>query len=282
MKQDDSLEEGDFVATYGYHSPDDGGHATYQVIRHADQQVEEGQYIQLHAGLLAKLVNVDQVNYKIFGAKSDGESDDGVHIKLAHEYAKAFDIPVENTRGEFWIKRANNIAIQTNVCWGNTRFHIDERYNTGTPRFVVTGRQGSKALTLSAEDKESVLRGLKNKDLNIPALAPYSNSLAVIVDSKDKYGARYSGSLTARVRNKQDFFVIEEYGRILGDVVDFNDYTTLTIYPGEQSYLVIEGSTFLLSGHSSELMEKGYMHSGIQVTRSRTIIKNQWVGLESG
>src|SRR5690606_11043689 len=29
-------------------------------------------------------------------------------------------------------------------------------------------------------------------------------------------------------------------------------------------------------------MEKGYMHSGIQVTRSRSIIKNQWVGLEPG
>src|SRR5690606_8609108 len=115
LKQDDSLEVGDFVATYGYHSPDDGGHAAYQVIRHAGQQVEEGQYIQLHAGLLAKLINVEQVNYKMFGAKGDGESDDGVQIKLAHEYANACDIPVDNTRGEFWIKRTNNIVIQTNV-----------------------------------------------------------------------------------------------------------------------------------------------------------------------
>lgn len=282
MKQDRSIKVADYIKTFGYHAVDDGGHATYQVVQQADQQVDEGEYVRLHADLLAKLINVKSVNYKMFGAKADGENDDGMQIKSAHDYANKYNIPVNNPSGDFWIKRANNISIQTNVQWGNTKFHIDERYNSTTPRFSVRGRQESKAAVLSSKDKKAVLEGLKNKDTTIPALARYVNSLAVIVDANDNFGARYSGSSQARVRKKRDFFIIEEHGRILGDVLDFNDYTSLTIYPAETSYLVVEGGVFLLSGHNSELMDKGYMHHGIQVTRSRTIIKNQWVGLESG
>ena len=84
------------------------------------------------------LLESEAVNYRMFGAVGDGEHDDGVQIKLAHEYANQHQIPVVNRSGEFWIKETNNIPITTNVHWGKTTFHIDERYNSRRrPRFVV-------------------------------------------------------------------------------------------------------------------------------------------------
>lgn len=282
MKQDRSLKAGDCVETKGYHEAGDGGHAKYQVVKSPAQKAHGGEFVSLSGSLCAQLINVDRVNYKMFGAKSDGKNDDGEQIKMAHDYANKYDIPVENSRGEFWIIKANDINIQTNIQWGTTIFHIDERYNTRTPRIKVTERQESVKIHLSEGDKRAVLDGLKAKDNNIPALARYANSLIVIVDTNDKAVARQGGSSRGTARSKQDFFVVEEFGRILGDVLDFNDYTSLTVYPAAKSYLTVEGGTFLLSGHSSELMDNGYMLNGIQVTRSRTIVKNQWVGLEPG
>lgn len=281
MKQDRSLKEGDCIETKGYYEAGDGGHAKYQVIK-SPEKADEGGIIALRSGLAAELINVDKVNYKMFGARSDGKNDDGEQIKAAHHYANENDIPVENTRGDFWIGKTDNIVIQTDVHWGKTVFHIDERQNTRTARFKVSGRRESIKITLSDMDKKAVLEGLKNKDTNIPALARYADSLIVIVDANDKVGARQGGNAHPG-RNKQDFFVVEEDGRILGEVfLDFKDYTSLTVYPAERSYLTIEGGTFFLSGHSSDVLDKGYMSNGIQVQRSRTIIKNQWVGVEPG
>src|SRR5690606_24326629 len=143
---------------------------------------------------------VRSVNYMMTGAKDDGENVDGMQIKFAHAYAIKYNIPVNNLSGDLWIARANSISIETHAQSSNTKFHIDARYNSATPRFSVRERQESKAAVLSSKDKKAVLEGLKNKDTTIPALARYVNSLAVIVDANGNFGARYSGSSQARVR----------------------------------------------------------------------------------
>ncbi len=76
---------------------------------------------------------------------------------------------------------------------------------------------------------------------------------------------------------------MEEHGRIIGDIAwTFKDYTQLTAYPCDEGYLTLEGGTFLLSGNSPGNLGKSYYQEGITTRRSRTIIKNQWVGLEKG
>jgi len=281
MKQHNSLKEGDWVQTGGFYEAGDGGRAEYHIVKSSEKS-DEGELITLKNGLAAQLVNVSRVNYKMFGTKSDGKNDDGIQIRAAHNYANKKDIPVENLLGSYWIKKSNNILIQTDVSWGKSAFYIDEKQNTNVGRFRIAGRQKSNAINLTGEEKQSFLKKLKSGAKNISELSQYANCLIVIVDSNNKTGARQGGNAHAG-KGGQEFFYVEEYGRIIGDIfLDFSDYTSLTAYPAEESYLIVNGGIFFLSGEGTGEQSGSYMANGIQIQRSRTIIRNQWVGLEKG
>jgi hypothetical protein len=101
-------------------------------------------------------------------------------------------------------------------------------------------------------------------------------------DENDLIGARYNYPKQIGWA-KEEFFYVDEHGRIIGDIAwTFHDYTSLKAYPCEESYLVIEGGTFYVSGDSPGVNYEGYRWNGFQVKRSRTIIRNAWVGLEPG
>ncbi|WP_017260060.1 hypothetical protein [Pedobacter arcticus] len=281
MKEDNSLKEGDQAHTSGFYDAGDGGGAAYLIIK-TKEKVDEGELISLNNGLTAKLINVAQVNYRVFGAKSDGKSDDGVQIRKAHNYANKNNLPVSNLSGDFWITESNHIRIQTDVNWGNSIFHINEKYNTSTSRFVIESKEESRRITLTDLEKQSFLKQLKSKTRNIAELTDYANSLVVIIDSNQKAGARQGGNATAG-KSQQDFFYVETDGRVMGEVfLEFSDYTSLTAYPAEKSYLTMEGGTFFLSGQGPDEQSGKYMANGIQIQRSRTILKNQWLGIEQG
>ena len=282
MTADSLLADGMLVSTAGYYEPGDGGAANY-IIKAGSEPEDGGSVINLqHGGLQAILLPDSGICYKQFGAVCDGVNDDGVQIKKAHAYANSRDLPIINLSGEFWIKQTNDIIIQTNTYWGNTKFHIDEVYNSRTiPRFRVTSRKSATTIQLDAAAKASLLSKLKPGTTFIPELAPYKNCMIFVVDSNDKIGVRYGYNHNGW--NKEDFFYVEEHGRILGDIAwTFNDYTSLVAYPCEDSYLTIDGGTFYMSGDDTADSSGAYVHDGIMVRRSRTVIRNQWVGLEPG
>ncbi len=281
MKLDNSLKEGDCVYTTGFNEHGDGGGAVYIVIK-TDENLDEGELLALKRGLTAKLANVDQVNYKTFGTKSDGKNDDGVQIRKAHNYANKYNLPIVNLFGDFWLMEANPIRIQTDVNWGKSIFHINEKHNTSVSRFIIESKHKSKLITLNDLEKKSFLTQLNEKSRNIAELANYANSFVVIIDKNQKIGARQGGNATPG-KSQQDFFYLETDGRIIGEVFhEFVDYTSLTAYPAEESYLTVEGGTFLLSGEGPTEQSDKYMSNGIQILRSRTIVKNQFVGVEKG
>src|SRR5690606_32048609 len=123
LKRDEELEDGDLVYTSGFYDVGDGGGAGY-LISSGSPSADEGDKIALANGRTANLVNVQTVNYKMFGAVGDGLHDDGGNIKAAHVYANKMDLPVVNLQGEYWIEKTNGIVIQTDVVWGNSKFHI--------------------------------------------------------------------------------------------------------------------------------------------------------------
>ncbi|MEF3313379.1 hypothetical protein PV433_31300 [Paenibacillus sp. GYB004] len=275
------LEENQIVRTTGYYTAGDGGGAEY-IIRTAQLPEDGGSVINLANGLQAHLLPVPSVNYALFGAKGDGVGDDGVPIKKAHAYANSAKLPVIQLSGEFWIKETNLIPIQTNVQWGQTIFHIDESYNVrDKQRFLISSAKLQQTISLGAAEKAALLSKLKPGTTIISELAAYKNCLVIVADSNDRIGIRagYAGNTGWA---KEELFVVEEHGRIIGDIAwTFQNYTSLTAYPCDDSYLVVEGGTFYLSGNNPG-QNQGYWNNGFSIRRSRTIIRNQWVGLEPG
>ncbi|MHC4404365.1 MAG: hypothetical protein ACYTG0_32320 [Planctomycetota bacterium] len=279
------LQEGDFVETAGFHVPGDGGGALYRIQKLSEEtRPNDADVIALRDGLAAVLLENEAVNYRMFGALSDGTHDDGVQIKLAHEYADKHQVPIVNLSGEFWIRETNSISITTNVHWGRTTFHIDERYNDKRrPRFVVRNDRPQQDLTLDEETKAVLLERLKPGVQIIPELAPYAGHLISVVDARDRIGIRAGANYSRRGWAREELFYVEEEGRIIGDIAwEFKDITSVTATPCNDNYLVIEGGGLHFSGDTPADSSPGYHQLGISIQRSRTIVRDQWMGLESG
>ncbi len=275
---------GALVETLGFFTAGDGGGALYRVREPGDElQPNEADVIALQNGLVAVLLESEAVNYRMFGAVGDGDNDDGVQIRLAHEYANRHGVPVINPTGEFWIKQSNGITIRTNVSWGSTIFHIDERYNAPRiPRFVVVGDEPTETLELDEEMKAALLERIRPGVQIIPELAPWAGHLITVQDAEDRIGIRagYEGN---RGWAREELFYVEEEGRIIGDIAwRFQNFTSVKATPCSDSYLIIEGGGFHVSGESPETGSTGYHYNGFSIRRSRTIIREQWVGLEPG
>ncbi len=280
MTRDATLAEGAFVRVMGYHAAGDGGGAEY-VVRRGTPAQPEGT-VALANSLHAELINAASVSYRMFGAVGDQKNDDGVQIKRAHIYANRINVPVINRTGEFWIKGTDAIPVLTSVEWGDTIFHVDENSGARANRFIVESREAPVRIEFDAATKARVIAQVKPGVTIIPELAPYKNSFVLMTDTNDRIGsrggARYGGKAT---RAKEEFFYVEEHGRILGDIAwTFTDYTSLVAHPASSSYLIIDGGTFYMSADAPAT--SGYVNVGFSIRRSRTIIRNQWVGLEKG
>jgi hypothetical protein len=280
LQADSRLKVGTYATTLGYYLPGDGGSGLYEIVATSDAYAS----VPLTNRLFAKLIAPGQVNYKLFGAKCDGNYDDGIAIKAAHQFANANRIPVVNLSGEYWLKDTKQIPIQTNTQWGNSIFHIDESRNSPKEtHFEVLPDAPAVEIQLSTEEKRSLIEKLKPGSRLLPELAPYRNSFVVIKDENDRIGRRYGADYNPKGWAREDFFYVEEHGLIIGDLAwAFQDYTSLTAYPCSEGYLTVEGGTFLLSGDNPGLLGGSYHQGGITTRRSRTIIRNQWVGLEKG
>ncbi len=278
--------EGEWAETTGFFSPGDGGGALYQVrAAGSDLTANEADVIALANGMLAVLVEREAVNYRMFGAIGDGSNDDGVQIKLAHAYANLHKVPVINASGEFWIRQTNGITISTPVQWGMTIFHIEERYNTpGGHRFVVPSDE--PAVDLSADEalKQALVEKLKPGVQIIPELAPYAGHLLIVLDEEDRIGMRAGERYTGqRGWAREELFYVEEEGRIIGDIAwEFKNLTSIRATPCGDHYLVIQGGGFRMSGETPEDGKSGYHSNGILIQRSRTVVREQWMGLEQG
>lgn len=280
LRKSTTLKEGNIIQTGGYYRMGVGGQGTY-IIRTVSSELipDDGGIISLKRNLIAVLINIKEVNYRLFGTVGDKQNDDGVQIKAAHEYANKHRIPVVNLSGEYWFRETTAIVIKTNVDWGQSIFHFDEKFNGKEPRFKVLSDTAPYPIELSEKAKHSLLSQLKPGAQVIPELAPYKNCLVIVADSGDMIGLRNQSTGISNGWAREELFYVEEHGRIVGEMAwTFKNYTSLMAYPASDSYLNISGGTFYLSGDN----EGNYVENGIRIERSRTLLSNQWVGLEPG
>lgn len=76
-----NLKVGDVVKTQGYFTKDDGGHGDYIIIADSEIECNEGSYIKLNNGLVAKLIT-DVINVNQFGIFSDEVNPQTEKIRL--------------------------------------------------------------------------------------------------------------------------------------------------------------------------------------------------------
>ncbi len=103
-----------------------------------------------------------------------------------------------------------------------------------------------------------------------------------VQDTEDRIGIRagYEGN---RGWAREELFYVEEEGRIIGDIAfAFSDFTSVKATPCNDVYLIIEGGGFRVSGDTPEGSSPGYHQNGFSIQRSRTIVREQWMGLEQG
>ncbi len=285
LQAQSDFHEEDWVETTGFHAPADGGGARYQIQKISPETKPNGaDVLKLKNGWVAVLRERKAVNYRMFGALSNGASDDGVQIKQAHEYANKHQVPMVNLSGEFWIIQTNDIPITTNAHWGKTTIHIDERHNDPIkPRFVVKNDQPTEDLTLDPDMKTALLEKIRPGVQIISELAPYAGHLISVVDSEDRIGIRSGAKFSKQGWAREELFYVEEEGRIIGDIAwSFSNFTSVTATPCNKNYLVVEGGSFHFSGHTPLGDHQGYYQHGISIQRSRTIVREQWMGLEKG
>jgi len=280
---DKNLRVGQSVTTLGYYQVNDGGGGWYTIEPPPGRSLNPGDgEFELTNGLVARLSGAKSVNYRLFGAKGDGETDDGSAIKAAHGFANQQRLPVHNPEGKFRIEKTRAIPIEANVQWGQSEFYINEKYNTDQPVFHVKSRYEPIEISASDTVGRALVDQLHPGVQVIPELRDFENHLIHLHDDEDRIAFR-AGSYNSNGRAREELIYVSLQGRILGDVAwSFRSTVKITAYPTEESYLVVEGGTFYLSGESPVYDRGAYSHNGILVTRSRTRIRRQWVGIAPG
>lgn len=261
---------GTIIETVCFNNYDDNGHARYIIASQPNGIFPES--IEIDEDIYANMIPPIAINYDMFGAIGDGINNDGHQIKLAHDFANKYKIPVEINNGNYYIKGTTNISVQTNTSFGHSNIYIDEEMILSREQaFKIESSIPNYKLPL---DKIDTLKGKIKKGYNtIPELSPYNDSIAIIKNLNKNVMLRY-GKHTPIIQ--EDIIYIDERGTIASDIVeDFYDISSIEIHPCENHYLTVQGGNFSISGNGKLPRNDNYIGGVFEVSRSRTIIQNQ-------
>lgn len=119
---------GDKYKTLGYYTENDGGASRYDIIeKDSNIKIDNGLYIELNNGLLAKLAIINKiVNVKQFGAKGNATDDDTQYLRTAFNSGVAnIDMP----KGEYKITDKINLdTASTNIIGNGSTIFTDNDY----------------------------------------------------------------------------------------------------------------------------------------------------------
>lgn len=253
MKIDSKLKEGMHVKTKGYYNANDGGNAEYIIKSNSDNYYET-----LNNTLLAELVVNNEVNFKQFGAKGDGTTNDYQAIKNCCDYANEHNLLINNKIGSYYIN-GNQITLNTSVQnTNNVTFILGENYERYNSLFIFEHDEVTNV-----------------ENVNLSTVFNNKNTLndnyvgkSFILDTKIKYGQRLDGPDTSNTilepfyttKNKEYLWAIDYDANL---VVNVNNISNSF----EKGY-TFDGGRIEQSNTSS------YGVSFITISRNNCIIKN--------
>lgn len=208
------------------------------------------------------------VNYEKFGAIGDGVTDDYKAIKLAHDYANENNYPVKaNGSRTYYISNVTEpIIIKTNTDWNNCTIKIDENTN---PNVIDVFKVVSNKEPIVINDLTGITVSKKIK--NIPKLTGYGLCLVDVINENKKQFIR-KGSNADAGYNQTDQFLIDNEGNVLNDIIwDFDNITTITLYPLDDNILSIGNAKVITIENNID--SATYLRKGILVNRSNVVVK---------
>ncbi len=209
------------------------------------------------------------VDYKSFGAKGDGTTDDMDVIVATHAYAnqQALSVKADNGATYYIGGKDRTAVIQTNTDFGRAAFIIDdtEVQNRNASVFTV-----SSALKPFKLDKISSLKRNQEKiDVSLPGAC-----LITVVNSNVKQYIRF-GLNQNNGSSQTDIFLVDKNGKVDMNapiIWDFNQITTITALPIDERELKITGGIFTTIANKVE-SKYTYYNRNIAIRRSNVLVE---------
>lgn len=225
-------------------------------------KVEEA---KLNGGTSAK----SYVTYEEFGAKSDGVNDDGIAIKLAHEHANQNNLIVKpDSTKTYYIKQAHSIPIVNSTDLNNATFVIDDTVEVDRKKNVFEVKSKKEPITI-VDLNFTVNRAT----VKLSNLSGHGLCLVQVINANKKQFIR-EGSNSNEGTDQQDYFVIDNEGSVLTDIIwDFEQITSCTLYPFDDTTLIVKNAKFITRSNEKEL-QSNYFDRGLAVNRSNVILEN--------
>jgi len=119
-----NIEAGKYISTTGYYKTSDGGEGKYLIEEDNGQEIDNGRYIKLDSGLVARLIPENKtITVKQFGAIGDGIADDSDIIQTAFNQLTSDDIDtVYFPKGTY--KTTKTIYMKSGNYKGSTKSKI--------------------------------------------------------------------------------------------------------------------------------------------------------------
>ena len=209
------------------------------------------------------------VTYEEFGAKSDGVNDDGVAIKLAHEHANQNNLTVKpDSTKTYYIKQAHSIPIINSTDLNNATFVIDDTVEVDRKKNVFEVKSKKEPITIV-----DLNFTVKRSTVKLSNLSGHGLCLVQVVNANKKQFIR-EGSNSNEGTDQQDYFVIDNEGSVLTDIIwDFEQITSCTLYPFDDTTLIMKNAKFITRSNGKEL-QTNYFDRGLTVNRSNVILEN--------
>ena len=206
------------------------------------------------------------VTYEEFGVVCDGTHDDGVEIKAAHEYANNNNLKVIATGKTYYIKETVDIPVMTDTDFNGATFIIDDRLDTDKQKGVFVVKSKYNSVTRTVDFK------LDKLTKRIPELSGNGLCLVEVFDENVKHFIRFGANANTG-KSKRDYFVIDNNGNILNDIMwDFENITSTVMYPMDKNLLTISNGHFVTIPNNDALVSK-YYKRGIHVKRSNVVLQ---------
>ncbi|MEC3881735.1 hypothetical protein [Parapedobacter sp. 10938] len=215
-----------------------------------------------------KFKDTGWVQYSDFGAKGDGKTGDIDAIAATHAFANAHGLTVKgDDNATYYIgRKARTAVIKTNTDFGKAAFIIDDtdvEKRTAAVFLVSSGMQSFTPKGISS---------LRKNQAKIDATLP-GPCLITVVNTNVKQYIRF-GLNQNNGSSQTDIFVVDKNGNVDMDapiIWDFDQITSITALPIDETPLVITGGTFTTIANQAE-SKYTYYSRNLAIRRSNVTV----------